>query len=516
MKLQFVYGNPSRPMKSVASKKKIPNNYMVLSKGGRQVLSYRNPESRKYTSYFKGKKGKARKATTQSWKGFPSGADMAAHRLERAKLRDRISVSSGKTKDALQKKYNTLGKQGAALRAARKRAMESIRSWRKKNKKSGKTAHLEKTVWGSAVGGTYKTMSKPKPKRKKSTKKKAAKKAISKAAKKAAKKSVKRAAPKRKSVKRASKKTAKAVTRRRKSVKKAAKKAVKKAAKKASRKRKPSRKKAAKKAAQKAAPKRRKKKSIKKAAKKASRKKTAKRAKKKSVSKAAKKSKKSSKKGVLFASKKSRKGSVKKAASKSRKKKKGPNKNPGGIMGQFEQYTGHSIEEAGSLALGGALYGAVNGLTAKYAKPVHSILAKVPVVGTALPTLVVGVLLNQLGKKQRISALQTVGKGLIGASVVGMGVNASQMVPGLKALSGVDYTMEGLGEGGEADFGYAALPEGLGEGGDADFGGVDYTLEGVDYTMEGDDQMGEIAYDGYGDDADFGTIPEGMGDGQMG
>lgn len=189
-------------------------------------------------------------------------------------------------------------------------------------------------------------------------------------------------------------------------------------------------------------------------------------------------------------------------------------KNPlGGIMDQFEKYTGHSIEEAGSLALGGALYGIVNSMTAKHLKPVHSILSKVPVVGNALPTLVAGALLNYLGERQGIKALKVLGTGLVGASVVGMGVNASQMVPGLKALAGVDYTMEGIGD--DADFGYAALPDGMGDG--ADFGGVDYTMEGDD------SQMGEIPYsgvdytmEGYGDDADFGNVPEGLGQGQMG
>lgn len=185
----------------------------------------------------------------------------------------------------------------------------------------------------------------------------------------------------------------------------------------------------------------------------------------------------------------------------------------GGIMGQVKQYTGHETAELISLAAGGALYGAVNGAAAKYAKPLHNVLVKVPVVGTALPTLVIGALLNYLGERQNIAALKTAGKGLVGASVVGMGVNLSQQVPALKALSGVDYTMEGYGD--DADFGYAALPEGMGD--DADFGGVDYTMEGDDA------QMGEIPYsgvdytmEGYGDEADFGEIPEGMGQGQMG
>lgn len=186
-------------------------------------------------------------------------------------------------------------------------------------------------------------------------------------------------------------------------------------------------------------------------------------------------------------------------------------------MGQIERFTGHTVAEAGSLALGGALYGVVNTSMARYAKPVHNILAKVPVVGSSLPTLVAGALLNYLGERQGIAALQTVGKGLVGASVVGMGVNAAQMIPGLKGaspVSGVDYTLEGDD--------YGTLPEGMGEGDEADFGGVDFTMEGhgqmgdddyagVDFTMEG---YGDEA--DFGDDADFGTTPEGLGEGQMG
>lgn len=187
-------------------------------------------------------------------------------------------------------------------------------------------------------------------------------------------------------------------------------------------------------------------------------------------------------------------------------------RNPyGGTMNKIESLLGSSMKEVGGLAAGGMLYGAVNSAAARFAKPIHTQLAKIPVVGTALPTLLIGALANYLGERQNIDALKVVGKGLVGASVVGMGVNASQMVPGLKpaALSGMGYEeMYGLpeGMGDDADFGSDG----------ADFGGIDYTMEGIDYTMEG--QMGY-------DDADFGGVdyteemdglPEGMGEGQMG
>lgn len=190
-------------------------------------------------------------------------------------------------------------------------------------------------------------------------------------------------------------------------------------------------------------------------------------------------------------------------------------KNPfGGTMNKIEQLLGTSVKEVGGLAAGGLLYGAVNAAAAKYAKPVHSQLAKIPVVGTALPTLLIGALANYIGERQGIDALKVVGKGLVGASVVGMGVNASQMVPALRPaaapIAGMGYEeMYGLPEGlgsDEADFGAD----------EADFGGVDYTMEGVDYTMEG--QLGDEADFGGVDYTmeGYGELPEGMGEGQLG
>ncbi len=181
----------------------------------------------------------------------------------------------------------------------------------------------------------------------------------------------------------------------------------------------------------------------------------------------------------------------------------------------FEQWTGHSVVEAGGLAVGGALYGAANGLLSRIpvVKTAHAALVKVPVVGSALPTLLLGAILHKVGSKQGIKALEVVGKGLVGASVVGMGVNASQMVPFLRPapVSGVDYTVSGLGE--DADFGEIPFD------GDAQMGeipsglsGVDYTMSGVDYTMSG---FGEGEAD-FGDEADFGEVPAGLGAGQMG
>jgi len=162
----------------------------------------------------------------------------------------------------------------------------------------------------------------------------------------------------------------------------------------------------------------------------------------------------------------------------------------GGIMSQFEKYTGHSVQEAGGLLAGGLAYGAVNSLMAKVpgVKNVQAMLVKIPVVGTSLPTLLLGAILNAIGEKKKIKALQIAGSGLVGASIVGMGVNASQLVPGLKpaALSGVDYTMNG----------------------------VTAYMDGVDYTMNG--QLGSDADFGSLGDADFGEIPSNMGDADFG
>jgi histone H1/5 len=180
----------------------------------------------------------------------------------------------------------------------------------------------------------------------------------------------------------------------------------------------------------------------------------------------------------------------------------------GGAMIQIQKYLGHDVKEIAGLAAGGAIYGAVNGMTAKYAKPVHDALVKVPVVGTALPSLLVGVGLMVLADRVKAAAPAAIlGKGLIGASVVGMGVNASQLIPALQTLKGADFgslqreaaLMGSMGSMGSADFGHAGQMGGI----DYTMNGIDVTpMHGIDYTMEG---------------ADFGVTPEGLGHaGQMG
>lgn len=165
----------------------------------------------------------------------------------------------------------------------------------------------------------------------------------------------------------------------------------------------------------------------------------------------------------------------------------------GGLMKlDLRKFTGHDMMELGGLVVGGATYGVVNNAMAKYIPSVHGMLVKIPVVGTALPNLLVGVLLNFIGDKKKIKALSMVGAGMVGSAVVGMGVNASTMIPGL-SMAGIDFTPNM----GEAQLGSAA-----------DFGAIPAGMQGVDYTAN----MGEYEPS----HADFGGVPEGMGEGQMG
>ena len=186
-------------------------------------------------------------------------------------------------------------------------------------------------------------------------------------------------------------------------------------------------------------------------------------------------------------------------------------KNPIGGMDMIQSYLAHSAGEAGGLLVGGALYGLAGSLIGRIpvvGPKVVDTLRKVPVVGPSLPTLLAGVLLVKLGERQRIDALRMVGKGLIGATVVGIGVQVSQKIPGLASsgapkLAGVDYTaLDGVdftamgADVDAADFG------GEGQMGEIAYGELPEGLSGVDFTM--------------GDGADFGELPEGLGEGQMG
>jgi hypothetical protein len=183
-------------------------------------------------------------------------------------------------------------------------------------------------------------------------------------------------------------------------------------------------------------------------------------------------------------------------------------RNPiGGSMAlSISNVLGISQQEALGLVGGGLVYGAANSLLAKtpVVSQVHAQLLKVPVIGASLPTLVLGALLIKFAKND---LMRQAGAGLVGASIVGIGVSASQMIPGLKpSMAGVDFTMNGV------DFTLGDAQLGAADGrDDADFGQVNTSIpEGLQGFENNPADFGE-------DGADFGEIPEGLsGDGQLG
>lgn len=160
--------------------------------------------------------------------------------------------------------------------------------------------------------------------------------------------------------------------------------------------------------------------------------------------------------------------------------------NPDGLLGgkmpQVKQWTGHEVEDLTALVLGGATYGAINGLIARFApKQLSDMVLKIPVVGAATLPLLAGALLHRYGGQVPTLGkwIQLLGEGLVGAAVVGAGVSASQMIPGLASpMSGVSYyPMSGVNY---------------------------YPMSGVDYTpnLRGHPQLGARA--DFGRDADYG------------
>jgi len=164
---------------------------------------------------------------------------------------------------------------------------------------------------------------------------------------------------------------------------------------------------------------------------------------------------------------------------------------------------------------GGALYGQVNKFASKVPY-VRETLEKIPVVGPviapAMPILIVGTILNIMGKKQKIKAMEVIGRGLVGSAVVGIGVNAGEQIPGLKSTEAVAGYSNQLGT--------LPAPQQLGQYKEsaADFGGVDYTpdmkgadnqMGGVDFSPESEADFGGVDYTSDGD-ADFGEVPEGL------
>ena len=448
--MQFVFGNPNKKSSFPKKGNDLKSKGKVKGLLEKLKAAKKKPAKKKSKSRFKGANGKYGPARNMTLKQFK----------EWEKSKDAIDKGFG---DAMAKK---------AKKSKKVSINKKLKSENRKLKKAVEDLEqMEMELLDSSIKG--KKMAKKKKAKKASTKKKVAKKV----------------APKRRR-KKASKKVAKKVSK---------KKVSKKVAKKVTPK--------------KAAPKRRRRKSVRKA----------------QVKKAApvrRRRRKAARKGKVYKYskgyhltykkiKRSRKGKPH-----YRKNKKGTVKymwkrNPlGGSMSKLEKFTGMSMPEAGGLLVGGLAYGAVNSILSKIpgVKIVHGQLLKVPVVGSALPTLMAGALLNFLGDKYKVKAASMLGKGLVGAAVVGMGVNASQMVPGLQGMSGVDFTMGDYSQLGlnEADFG---------EDNPADFGElIDYnseSLSGVDFTMNGVDfTMGED------NPADFGELidmnSEALSGGQLG
>jgi hypothetical protein len=383
-----------------------------------------------------------------------------------------------------------------------------------------------------------------KPKRKKAKKvaKKVAKKAKKKASKKKAMKSEKKEVAKKvrnkKTAKKVAKKVAKKATKKKVSKKKASKK---KAKKKVSKKKNPlfglfgKKKKATKKKASK------KKASKKKAKKKVSKKKNsiAKTSKKKAKKKVAKKVSKKSKRKSYKVSKK------KNPYKKTKHKRKF---NPGGIMKKkFEDLTKHQMKEAGGLFAGGALIKIYDHhLKQRFLAPMlNPIMAKLGAAAPAADALIdvvasvlIGQGLSMIGKKAKIPALDVAGKGLIGASVVQLGVksiasvstavgmpmNGIIGVPSMSGIIGVPSMSGIIATPSMGAYGYSADFQGLGASGmtDADFGAYQTVgLEGsylqkADYDSGGVIPMAprnpesltlggyeNIEYSDNGEDADF-------------
>lgn len=178
-------------------------------------------------------------------------------------------------------------------------------------------------------------------------------------------------------------------------------------------------------------------------------------------------------------------------------------------MADLQQYTGFDATELGSLAVGGAIYGAVNGAAAKYAPTIYAYAARVPVLGTTVVPAMIGIGLKMAGKKTKVKALEIVGEGLLAAAVVGMGINAAQYVPGLSqstavsGFRGVDFTpaLGGYASGG-ADFGR--------DPGNPDFGSVDYTPAVANAGFAGSPQLGQAQLGRDPGNPDFGEIPSGL------
>jgi hypothetical protein len=195
--------------------------------------------------------------------------------------------------------------------------------------------------------------------------------------------------------------------------------------------------------------------------------------------------------------------------------------NPMKVMDMFkpknlfsEKGYGWTALEGAGLLTGGAIYGQANRIASRVPwvrNAVQSIPFIGPVVAPAILPLLMGSIMNYLGKKQKIKAVEVIGRGLVGSAIVGIGVNTGEMVPFLASSPAIAGYSQQLG-GYDQQLGkYDAHQLGEYKESPADFGGVDYTPEmsGVDYTPEGEADFGGVDYSPEGE-ADFGITPEGL------
>lgn len=160
-------------------------------------------------------------------------------------------------------------------------------------------------------------------------------------------------------------------------------------------------------------------------------------------------------------------------------------KNPGVFV---EKFTGYKPSEIGGLALGGAAFSYVNIGVKKALPTVHSKLSALPG-GTSITPLLVGILLNFASSKVGGTggkALSTLGTGLVGASVVGLGASLGDASQKMIGLSGAEFEGMGVMLDGQDEENYL-----LGYNG-AEFEGAEF--EGEDFGDEfgeDDDLMGE-------------------------
>jgi len=99
----------------------------------------------------------------------------------------------------------------------------------------------------------------------------------------------------------------------------------------------------------------------------------------------------------------------------------------------FKQYTGVTLQNVSTAALGGLFFAGSNQVLARYAKPVYQAMVSVPLIGTALPNILMGAALKALAgfapKGVLRDSANQIAEGLVISAAVGIGVQATQLIP---------------------------------------------------------------------------------------